>query len=406
MTRERRPARPEFSSADLGHMQEALALAERGRGTTHPNPVVGAVIVKDGAVIARGHHERAGGPHAEVVALGNLPGGQTGEARGATLYVTLEPCCHTGRTGPCTEAVIAAGISRVVVACLDENPLVSGRGVARLRRAGVLVDVGCREDEARAQNRGFFRWIRDRRPHVTLKAAASLDGFLAPAGPRKPGTIHWLTGPSARARAHHIRARHDAIIVGAGTIAADDPRLTIRLPEHTVTEAKRADAHFLRVVLDGLLRTSPSARVFTQRGARRPLVIGAKPQRLAPAAARAFARRERALATKADVVLLPGNRAGAIEAAAITTLLAQRQVQSLLLEGGSRLHATFINAGLVDEVALFLAPQLLGGGVPIAAGPGLPADQPLRLGPLQAVAVAGDILVTANVIRDFARQRR
>jgi diaminohydroxyphosphoribosylaminopyrimidine deaminase/5-amino-6-(5-phosphoribosylamino)uracil reductase len=383
-------------------MQEALALAERGRGTTHPNPVVGAVIVADDDVIARGFHERAGGPHAEVAALANLP---AGKAPGATLYVTLEPCCHTGRTGPCTEAVIAAGIRRVVIGCLDENPLVSGRGVTRLQRAGITVDVGCLEEEVRAQNRGFFRWIRDRRPHITLKAAASLDGFLAPAGPRAAGTIHWLTGPAARARAHEIRARHDAIIVGAGTIIADDPRLTVRVPGRSAAEVKRTDAHFLRVVLDGQLRIPTTARLFTQRGAKRPLVIGAQPRRLEAAAARAFARRERALAAKAEVVLLRANRQGEVEAAAIAALLGERQVQSLLLEGGARLHATFINGGLVDEVALFLAPQLLGGGVPIAAGPGLPAAQALRLGPLRAVSVAGDILVSASVIRDSARPR-
>ena len=413
MTRAR-AAGPNFDRTDVRHMRAALDLAERGRGTTHPNPVVGAVIVSaDGRrVLASGYHQRAGGPHAEAVALSQLPAGMAGKAPGATLYVTLEPCCHTGRTGPCTEAILQAQITRVVIGCTDENPVVSGRGVARLRRAGVRVDVGCLQEEMRAQNRGFFRWIRDRRPHVILKAAASLDGFLAPAGKRAPGDIHWLTGAAAGAVTHQMRARHDAIMVGAGTVIADDPRLTVRRTGElgkTPAQAQRdddANARLLRVVLDGRLRTPPGATLFRQAKARRPLVIGGRPPRLTAAEKAALERRQRALSAQADVVLLPSDRHGRIPAAAVLGLLGERQVQSLLLEGGGGLHATFINDGLVDEVAMFLAPQLLGGGVPIAAGPGLPAGQALRLGPLRAIQLAGDILVTADVVRDPPRTRR
>jgi diaminohydroxyphosphoribosylaminopyrimidine deaminase/5-amino-6-(5-phosphoribosylamino)uracil reductase len=382
--------------ADEPHMQRALALAERGRGQTWPNPIVGAVITRRGQTVAEGFHQRAGGPHAEIVALSQL----AGRARGATLYVTLEPCCHTGRTGPCTEAIIEAGIERVVIGCLDENPLVAGRGVKRLRRAGITVEVGCLGAQARDQNRGFFRWVRDRRPHVLLKVAASLDGFIAPVGPRKPGTIHWLTGPPARAAAHELRARQDAILVGAGTVAADDPRLTVRLPPRPGGKSRRQHGGVdpLRVVLDGALLCPPDARLFREPGVRPPLVLGAT-RSGAKTNDAGFERRRRALlAAGADVVLLPGDRHGRIAPARVLQLLAERQVQSLMLEGGSQVHAAFLAARLVDEVAIFLAPQLLGGGIPLAAGPGWTGEVPLRLGPLRAIQLANDILVSADVI--------
>ena len=298
-----------FTPADVRIMRRAIALAETARGATHPNPVVGAILVKDGRVLATGHHQKAGGPHAEIVALAKL----SGRAPGATLYVTLEPCCHTGRTGPCTEAVLASGIRRVVVGCQDENPRVSGRGIRRLRRAGIDVEVGCLGEECRAQNRGFFRFIRDGRPHVVLKAAASLDGFIAPTGARKPGTIHWLTSPASRAAAHELRARHDAILAGAGTVLADDPRLTVR--------RKGQRRQPLRVVLDGALRIPPAARLFRETAAGPPLVIAARPAATGAASA-AFAKRRRALeAAGAEVAVLTANRAGRIPVAAVVSLL-------------------------------------------------------------------------------------
>jgi diaminohydroxyphosphoribosylaminopyrimidine deaminase/5-amino-6-(5-phosphoribosylamino)uracil reductase len=380
-------------------MRQALALAERGRGTTYPNPIVGAVVTRAGRALATGFHERAGGPHAEAAALQALGG----KARGATLYVTLEPCCHTGRTGPCTEAILAAGVARVVIGCRDENPLVAGKGIRRLRAAGVSVDVGCLREDARAQNRGFFTFITAGRPHVTLKAAASLDGFLAPLGPRPPGSIHWLTGPAARASAHVLRARHDTVLVGAGTVRSDDPRLTVRLPRGP--GAKRTTTAFrpLRVVLDGRLTAPPKAQLFHQRGEPRPLVLGAEPADSAlPRGARAsFERRRRALAAVADVVLLPAGADGRIGASAVLEALAARRVQSVLLEGGAELHGTFVAARLIDEVALFLAPQLLGAGVPIVHLPAAISGAergPLHLGPLRATEIAGDILVAADVL--------
>src|SRR5262245_28495167 len=204
------------------HLQRALELAERGRGMTHPNPVVGAVVVRDGKVIGEGWHERAGGPHAEVVALE-----AAGEAaQGATLYVTMEPCAHHGRTPPCVDAIRAAGIRRVVVGTGDPNPLVDGRGIAALRTAGIDVEVGVLEDACRRLNAPFLSWHDRGRPFVTLKAAMSWDGQIA----AQAGSSTWLTGEPARRHAHRLRFAHDAVLVGAGTIRRDDPRLSVRLP--------------------------------------------------------------------------------------------------------------------------------------------------------------------------------
>jgi diaminohydroxyphosphoribosylaminopyrimidine deaminase/5-amino-6-(5-phosphoribosylamino)uracil reductase len=335
---------------------------------------VGAVVARGGRVVAEGFHRRAGAPHAEVNALARLT---PGAARGATLYVNLEPCCHTGRTGPCTEAILAAGIARVVVGIRDPNPLVDGRGVARLRRAGVRVDVGCLEEESRALNRAFAIWVRARRPLVTLKAAASLDGFIADGRPRKRRAPAWITGPEARRVAHELRAAHDAVLVGSGTVLADDPHLTVRLPD-----AIRAPT---RVVLDGRLRTPTKANVLA-RGA--PTIIFTK-RGAAPARARALR------AAGAELVELAAAR-GRLPIAAVLRALAARDIQSVLVEGGAAVHGAFIEAGLVDDVALFVAPRLLGGGVPLAAGLGRALAEGLALGPISARAVGGDILLTGR----------
>jgi diaminohydroxyphosphoribosylaminopyrimidine deaminase/5-amino-6-(5-phosphoribosylamino)uracil reductase len=357
-------------------MRRALALAERGRGTTRPNPVVGAVVARRGRVIAEGYHVRAGLPHAEVNALARLA---PGAARGATLYVNLEPCCHTGRTGPCTEAILAAGVARVVVGCRDPNPLVDGQGITRLRRAGVRVDVGCLSAECRAANRAFFIWTRARRPLVTLKAAASLDGFIAPARPPARRAPVWLTGPAARRAAHELRAAHDAVLVGSGTVLADDPKLTVRLPG-----APRGPAAPLRVVLDGRLRTPADAKVL---GPAAPTLIFTK-----RGASRARARALRAHG--AEVIELAARRR--LPVAAVLAELAARDVQSVLVEGGSAVHAAFIEAGLVDAVALFVAPRLLGGGVPIAAGLTRGLEAAVGLERLEARRFGPDLLLTAQ----------
>jgi diaminohydroxyphosphoribosylaminopyrimidine deaminase/5-amino-6-(5-phosphoribosylamino)uracil reductase len=366
-----------FSPLDEALMRRALALAARGRGTTRPNPLVGAVLARGGRVLAEGFHRKAGGPHAELIALAKLP---RGGARGATLYVNLEPCCHTGRTGPCTKALLQAGVERVVVGGLDPNPLVDGRGAARLRRAGVRVDVGCLAAESLALNRAFATWVRQRRPLVTLKAAATLDGYIADGLPRGRRAPAWITGAEARQAAHELRAARDAVLVGSGTVLADDPRLTVRLGRGGPVGAAP-----LRVVLDGRLRSPPGARVLS-RGA--PTLIVTR--RGAPAARAAALR-----AAGAEVVELAPVR-GRLPVAGVLRTLAERDVQSVLVEGGAAVHGAFIAAGLVDEVVLFLAPRLLGGGVPIAAGRGLGLLRGLRLSELRARPVGDDLMLTAQ----------
>ncbi|MEO5768432.1 MAG: bifunctional diaminohydroxyphosphoribosylaminopyrimidine deaminase/5-amino-6-(5-phosphoribosylamino)uracil reductase RibD [Polyangia bacterium] len=381
---------------DRRWMTRALLLARRGGAATRPNPRVGAVVARGGRLLGEGFHRGAGTPHAEINALEAVQGRQ---AAGATLYVTLEPCCHIGRTGPCTTAVIAAGITRVVVGGRDPNPLVNGRGIARLRRAGIRVDVGCLEEECAALNRPFFTWIRDRRPLVTMKAAASLDGFIADGHPRPSAAPVWITGSRARAASHRLRGEHHAILVGAGTVISDDPRLTVRLPGAGRPRGRTVGAPalphplqppFLRVILDGKLRIPPGAAVLAPTRGARTLVLGAKG---APSA-RANALRR----AGAEVELLPA-RQGRIDLARVLAALADRQIQSLLVEGGAQIHAAFIAAGLVDRVALFYAPLLLGGGVPVAAAAPGRATSRLVLGPLRVKRLGPDLLIQADVVR-------
>lgn len=317
-------------------MSRALALAERGRGRTSPNPMVGAVVVDaEEVVVGRGAHEAAGGPHAEVYALrdaGHL-------ARGATLYCTLEPCCHTGRTGPCAPEIVDAGIARAVIATEDPNPLVSGGGIAHLREHGIEVIVGVGREDAERLNRPFFTRIKKRRPFVTLKAAVSLDGRIAAA----PGVRTPLTGAAANRLIHRERAEVDAIAVGSETVLVDDPLLTAR--------GAYRFRPLIRVIFDRRLRTPPSARVLSTREAG-PVIIMST-----PSAAEADPSRVRALTSAgARVELLPPTRT--IRAA--LELLASEGVMSLIVEGGTSLHAAFWNDAVVDGVELFVTPHALG----------------------------------------------
>src|SRR3569623_487599 len=361
-------------------MRRALALARRGAGTTRPNPMVGAVVVRRGRVLAEGYHRRPGTAHAEVDALSYLGG----HAPGATVYVSLEPCDHLGRTPPCTRALVEAGVARVVVGVRDPNPLVDGRGISRLRRAGIRVDVGCREPECRELNRPFFTWVSRRRPLVTLKVAASWDGFIADGLARPAAAPAWLTGPDARAAAPALRAAHDAILVGAGTVRADDPLLTDRRP----TSGRRPQP--LRVVIAGRLSVRPPARVVATVAAAPTLVVGGHDA--SPARMRALA------AAGAEVVLLPSSHQGRFSLEALLAELAARELQSVLVEGGAAVHGAFIAAGLVDRVALFFAPRLLGGGLGIASGPGRPVAEALPLGPARLRRIGEDWLMEADVL--------
>lgn len=320
-----------MNAADSQWMARALRLAERGLYTTAPNPRVGCVLVKDGSVIGEGWHERAGEPHAEVHAL-RAAGAA---ARGATAYVTLEPCSHHGRTPPCADALIAAGVARVVAAMQDPNPLVAGQGLKKLSAAGVAVESGLMEAAARALNIGFISRMTRGTPWVRSKIAASLDGRTALAN----GTSKWITGEAARRDVQHWRARSCAVLTGTGTVLADDPQLNVREIE--------TDRQPLRVVVDSELRTPPQARIL-QHG--RTLIYTACSD----------AAKHQALRTcGAEVAVLAGTD-GKVELPAVLRDLAQRGVNEVLVEAGRTLNGALLQAGLVDELVLYLAPQLLG----------------------------------------------
>jgi diaminohydroxyphosphoribosylaminopyrimidine deaminase/5-amino-6-(5-phosphoribosylamino)uracil reductase len=325
------------TAADGQFMRKALALAERGRGTTSPNPMVGALVVdRGGVIVGRGAHRVAGGPHAEVIALEDAGA----RARGATLYCTLEPCSHTGRTGPCAPLVAAAGIARAVIAIEDPNPLVNGGGLAHLRARGVDVTVGVERDRAAAQNAAFLTNVRDGRPYVILKAALSADGKLSAA----PGTRTYLTGPAANRRIHRQRAEVDAIGVGSGTILADDPRLTPR--------GAYRGRPLTRVIFDRRLRTPPTARVFSTLDAGPVIIVNTE----VPSADKtdAAAALSAAGARVLDLEAPESGLAGAL------TVLKAYGVTTLVLEGGAALHRAALDADVVDAVNLYIAPALLG----------------------------------------------
>jgi len=312
-------------------MARALQLAHRGLYTTAPNPRVGCVIARGNAIVGEGWHERAGGPHAEVCAL-EAAGPQ---ARGGSAYVTLEPCVHEGRTGPCTEALIGAGVARVVAALHDPNPLVSGRGLERLRQAGVTADAGLLEAEARELNIGFASRMTRGRPWVRMKLAASLDGKTA----LNNGLSQWITGEAARRDAHHWRARACALLTGIGTVRDDDPRLTVR----EVATSRQP----LRVVVDSRLELSTAARVLEGGGV---LVAGAREDRKVISALGARG---------AEVVVIP-NGAGKVELRELLREMARREINEVHVEAGHRLNGSLVAAGLVDELVAYFAPSLLG----------------------------------------------
>ena len=324
-----------FSTLDHAMMARALRLAERGTYTTKPNPMVGCVIVRDGEAVGEGWHERAGGPHAEVYALE----GARERAKGATAYVTLEPCSHTGKTGPCADALIAAGVSRVVGAMRDPNPEVDGGGFERLRAAGIQVESGLMEAQARLLNRGFLSRIERGRPWLRVKLATSLDGRSALAS----GESKWISGEPARADVHRWRARAGALLTGAGTVLVDDPHLTVRLEKDEVGK----DVPFvapLRVVLDPGLATV--ARGHIREGAAPTLYLHAPD-----------ARMPRGIDAQHTHVPVKGGR---FDLDAVLALLAARGINEVQVEAGATLAGAFLGAGLVDELLLYVAPVLLG----------------------------------------------
>jgi diaminohydroxyphosphoribosylaminopyrimidine deaminase/5-amino-6-(5-phosphoribosylamino)uracil reductase len=377
-------------------MRLALREAAKGAGRTSPNPVVGAVVVRGGRVVAAGHHARAGGPHAEVVAI-RAAGAR---ARGADLYTTLEPCDHFGRTPPCSVAILEAGVRRVLVGSADPNPLVSGKGVARLRRAGVEVVEGVLRDECDALNVHWFTFIREGRPFVTLKAAVTLDGRLA----TRTGDARWVTGEEARRWVHRLRDRVDAVLVGAGTARADDPRLTTRLPGGRGRDP-------IRVVLDTELRLPARLALLRPRSAAPTLVAhAARRPRLSPDSLRPAKRGWGGGAVpRAGVELLHCRRGkGGVDLHDLLAKLGERGVTHLLVEGGARVHARFLEERLVDRIVVFVAPKLAGAdGVPLAAsaGPARMKDA-LRLEDVAIERMGDDVLVAGRPVWPRGGRRR
>lgn len=353
-------------------MQQALQIAGFAAGRTSPNPLVGAVIVKDSRIVGQGWHRQAGTPHAEIHALnqaGNL-------AQGATLYVTLEPCNHHGRTGPCTEAVIQAGIKRVFVSMLDPNPLVAGKGVARLREAGLEVNTGILAAEAARQNEVFIKWITTGLPFTVLKAAMTLDGKIATAS----GQSQWITGVAARQYVHELRDRYDAILVGIGTVLADRPRLTTRLAG--------GGKNPVRVVVDSLARTPPDSVLVTDGEA--PTWIAVSPA--------APPERVNALRARGTEVFTISETPTGLDLRQLFSLLGQKGISSVLVEGGAQINASVLAANLADKVYWFIAPKLVGGKQapgPVGGDGILTLEHALRLEDIEIGKFDEDILLTA-----------
>lgn len=363
-----------IEARDLAYLDMAEALAMRALGRTRPNPLVGAVVVRDGKIVGSGFHEAAGRAHAEIAALQKA--GKN--AAGATLYLTLEPCVHWGRTPPCARAVLASGVRRVVIASLDPNPVIHGRGVRQLRRSGLRVDVAGRPSRTSGFNEAHEKYTVGRRPFVTLKAAVSLDGRLA----TRTGDARWISSAEAREYAHFLRSENDAILVGVNTVRLDDPRLTVRIP------GKKGKPLF-RAVLDPDLRTPPGAKLFCQADGGPVLIYARTANEI-----RTF-RAGRLRRAGAEIVEA-GGAGGGLDLKRVLADLGRREIAGLLVEGGGRTAAGFIEAGLVDKAILVLAPLLIGGRDAVSLFPGRGPDRiadALRLRRVSAFRLGGDFFV-------------
>lgn len=370
----------DFSRRDAAWMERALALAANGIGLAHPNPMVGCVIEKDGEICGEGFHRYDLRDHAEIVALkfaGN-------DARGSTLYVTLEPCCHTGRTGPCTNAIIEAGVKRVVVAMEDPNPRVAGKGIAQLCGAGIEVITGVGEEQARRLNADFAWWIRTKRPLVTMKSAITLDGKIA----ERTGRPSQITSELSRQAAQRLRHEADALLTGVGTVVADDPQLTDR-----TGRARRRK--LLRVVVDSKLRIPPKSK----------LVGSCDGDVLIFTTTSLDTTKARALNHAGVEVIRTKAIRGRVDLKAVLKELGRRDLPNLLLEAGSELNGAALEAGIVDRLILFYAPRMMGGGVPLA---GMAATRILRSSELRDVRFAryGSDFAVEGYLHDVYRNRR
>ncbi|MBW1782912.1 MAG: bifunctional diaminohydroxyphosphoribosylaminopyrimidine deaminase/5-amino-6-(5-phosphoribosylamino)uracil reductase RibD [Deltaproteobacteria bacterium] len=333
---------------DVPFMKLALREARKGLGRTSPNPMVGAVIVREGAVVAKGYHRRAGLPHAEIEALRRVGHVSPGD----TLYVTLEPCNHVGRTPPCTQAILNSGIRRVVVGMKDPNPSVAGGGCAFLKAHDIEVTVGVLETECRRLNEDFLTFVLHRRPFVIAKSALTMDGWTA----TSTGHSKWITNDTSRAFVHRLRDRVDAVMVGIGTVLSDDPSLTTRL-----SRGRGKDP--LRIIVDTHLKTPLDAKIVTQRSTADTLIVIGQNERTGD---------REAFQTQGVSILVCPAKGGRIDLSALMTRLGEMSVSSLLVEGGAAITGTMLRERLIDKFYIFVAPKLLGGddGIPMAAGPG------------------------------------
>jgi diaminohydroxyphosphoribosylaminopyrimidine deaminase / 5-amino-6-(5-phosphoribosylamino)uracil reductase len=369
-----------YVETDEQYMHVALALAAKGRGRTSPNPIVGAVVVKEGKIVGQGWHQKAGTAHAEVHAIAEAGA----DAKNATLYVTLEPCCHHGRTGPCTEVILAAGIRRVVVAMVDPNPLVAGCGIGILRDQGIVVDAGVLAAEAANLNAPFIKWITCSMPFVTLKNGISLDGKIA----TRTGHTRWITGELARLEVHRMRDASDAIITGIGTVLADDPELTTRLPEGGKSP--------VRVVVDRLARTPLAAKLVTD---------GKAPTIIAVSATAPVERIRKLEAAGAEIMQVPEVNAQ-LNLGALLRTLGQRCLTSVMVEAGGTLNSSFLFGNYVDKVVMFLAPKIIGGaGAPGPYG-GAGSDSlsdAVELEDISSQMIGSDLMIQGYVKRRESR---
>lgn len=372
-----------WSETETALMKKALQLARRGLGSTSPNPAVGAVCVRDGEVVGKGFHAKAGGPHAEVLALqaaGN-------RAQGATLYVTLEPCSHYGRTPPCANLCIEAGLSRVVVAMPDPNPLVAGAGISRMREAGIQVEVGLCRDEAARLNEAFIIYMQENRPFVHFKTAMSADGKVA----CHTGKSQWITGEAARYEVHRMRAHHDAILVGSGTALADDPQLTVRLPSDAFPSPITQPT---RIVIDSRAQLPLSARCLDGAGEATEVIVAVT--EAAPP------RKVEALRERGARVWIGSGPDGRVDIPGLLHDLAGLQITSIFLEAGPTLAGAFFGHGLIDRVTVFMAPLIIGGvgaPSPVAGSGAENPDQGYRLTDVTHGFFGEDFMWTGTVQR-------
>ena len=360
-------------------MERALELAKKGAGTTSPNPLVGAVIVKDGRIIGEGYHEVYGGPHAEVNAVASA----TEDVEGSTIYVTLEPCSHYGKTPPCAELLVRKKFRKVVIAMTDPNPLVSGRGISMLRDAGIEVVTGILEEEARRQNEIFLKYIQTRRPFVIMKTAMTLDGKIA----TSTGASKWVTGEAAREEVHRLRNRVAAIMVGVNTVLRDDPSLTTRLPD--------GGADPVRVIVDSTLRIPLDAKVLTLDSPKKTVVATTE---------RADREKLSALSSmpNVEVIIVPG-KASRVDLGWLLGWLGECRIDSILVEGGSELNFSMLEEGLVDKVVTFIAPKLFGGReakTPVGGDGFGKVEDAVQLQDIRMETFGDDIMVEGYVRRE------